>query len=65
MTLTKPTVVIFREAHAALLRDQRTLQALEAGGVDNWSGYHESLESAGLLGEEDESEEDIYGGDPE
>lgn len=36
------TVTISKKAHEKLLRAQRLLLALEAGGVDNWEGYHES-----------------------
>ncbi len=28
-----------------LLKDQRTLRALEAAGVDNWEGYEIALEN--------------------
>lgn len=34
------------------------LNALEAGGVDNWEWYEQSLEDAGLLDEDEESEND-------
>ncbi|WEU80136.1 host RecBCD nuclease inhibitor [Klebsiella phage Oda] len=34
------------------------LSALEAGGVDNWEWYSESLQEAGLLDDEDDEEED-------
>ena len=34
------------------------LRALEAGGVDNWEWYSESLQEAGLLDDEDDEEED-------
>ncbi|ARB12486.1 hypothetical protein BIS33_35 [Klebsiella phage vB_KpnP_BIS33] len=34
------------------------LSALEAGGVDNWEWYSESLQEAGLLDEDDEEEDD-------
>ena len=34
-------------------RDQE-LSALEAGGVDNWEGYSDSLKEAGLLGDEED-----------
>ncbi|WWT40920.1 hypothetical protein [Klebsiella phage 175007] len=33
------------------------LSALEAGGVDNWEWYSESLQEAGLLGDEEEDDE--------
>ncbi|WEU80304.1 host RecBCD nuclease inhibitor [Klebsiella phage Speegle] len=34
------------------------LSALEAGGVDNWEWYSESLQEAGLLDEDDEDDEE-------
>lgn len=34
------------------------LSALEAGGVDNWEWYSESLSDAGLCDDEDEEEDD-------
>lgn len=46
-------VTITKEAHDRLLRAEAELAALEAGGVDNWHGYHWSLKEAGLL-EDDE-----------
>ncbi|WAW44372.1 hypothetical protein [Klebsiella phage Kp_GWPB35] len=33
------------------------LSALEAGGVDNWEWYSESLQEAGLLDDEEEDDE--------
>ena len=35
-----------------LLLIERTLAALEAGGVDNWEWYSDSLRDAGLLEDE-------------
>lgn len=37
----------------SLLRDSRELAALNAGGVDNWEAYHESLKSAGFREDDD------------
>lgn len=34
------------------------LSALEAGGVDNWEWYSESLQEAGLLDDDEEEEDD-------
>lgn len=39
---------------AELLRAERTLQALEAGGVDNWGGYDESMREIWLEDNRDE-----------
>ena len=36
-------IKITPQEHDALLKSQRKLQALEAGGVDNWEWYGESL----------------------
>ena len=33
-----------RKEYKGLVRDQRMLSALEAGGVDNWEWYSESLQ---------------------
>lgn len=43
-----------------LLTAEKKLRALEAGGVDNWEGYHTAL-SENMGGDEEESEEEIYG----
>lgn len=37
-------VTIEKEEYEELLRDQRMLDALKAGGVDNWEWYDDSLE---------------------
>ncbi len=36
--------MLTEEEYEELLRDQRKLRALEAGGVDNWEWYEASLE---------------------
>lgn len=51
------TVTITRKEYDTLKHDARVLAALEAGGVDNWDWYSESLRDAGLF-DEDEEEED-------
>jgi hypothetical protein len=51
-------VEISQERYDQLIRDQKELDALHAGGVDSWEWYHESLEDAGLLEDDDEDEED-------
>ncbi len=42
--------VIVVDAIESLEKKAEKLDALEAGGVDNWSGYWFSLEEAGLTG---------------
>lgn len=37
------TVTITKELYNHLRRDARVLRALEAGGVDNWEWYEDSL----------------------
>jgi hypothetical protein len=37
-------ITIPRDEYDELCHDQRILQALYAGGVDNWEWYDESLE---------------------
>lgn len=48
-----PKVSVDEEYLANLKYDSKVLAALEAGGVNNWEWYHESLKDAGLL-EDDE-----------
>lgn len=48
------TVTISKKEYEGLLRSEAELAALEAGGVDNWEWYHESLKDAGLLDDGDE-----------
>lgn len=50
-------VTISKEMYDALLLRDKTLAALECGGVDNWTWYGESLENArrdGLLPKDDD-----------
>ncbi|UVK85842.1 inihibitor of recBCD nuclease [Salmonella phage JSS2] len=61
MSLHTDNVQVTREAWndlqayiGSLEKKADKLDALEAGGVDNWSGYWFSLEEAGLTGEDDE-----------
>jgi hypothetical protein len=49
-----PTITITTKEYEGLLEDREILQALYAGGVDNWGGYSESLEGIG----DDEDDED-------
>ena len=43
-TTPEETVTITESEYNTLLKASWKLQALEAGGVDNWSWYSESLE---------------------
>lgn len=49
-------ITISENEYKRLCRDSAILSALEAGGVDNWEWYSESL--AGLLDDDDDEEED-------
>ncbi len=51
------TITISKEAYDKLVRSEKELYALYAGGVDNWEWYSESLQEAGLLDDEDDDEE--------
>ena len=42
--MTDETITITKKELNSLQRDSRKLAALEAGGVDNWEWYSESLE---------------------
>lgn len=41
-----------------LIEKENELEALWAGGVDNWEWYYESLKQAGLTGDEDWEEDE-------
>jgi len=45
-------ITISKKLYESLLKDRKTLRALEAAGVDNWEGYSEAFPS------EDEEFED-------
>lgn len=49
-------VTISEERYKYLHKRDDILSALEAGGVDNWEWYSESLREAGLFDEDDEDE---------
>lgn len=38
-----PTVTISKQEYDNLVRDSRLLEALHAGGVDNWDWYWDSI----------------------
>jgi len=49
-------VTLSEERYRYLQERDDILSALEAGGVDNWEWYSESLRDAGLFDEDDEDE---------
>lgn len=51
-------VKITKSVYERLVRAEKELLALEAGGVDNWEGYSESFRVAGLFDDEDEEDDD-------
>ena len=55
--MTDPTITISTKKYNELVQAQRELLALEAGGVDNWEWYSESLRDAGLFDDEDEEDD--------
>lgn len=46
------TVTISKTEYDQLIKDQLELQALYAGGVDNWDGYNDAV------GEDDDEDDD-------
>jgi hypothetical protein len=52
------TVTISKKRHDRLCRVEAELNALHAGGVDNWDWYSESLRDAGLLDDEEEDDDE-------
>lgn len=54
--MTEETITISKKRYKELLRTEKELAALEAGGVDNWEWYSEALDAAGLF--DDEEDED-------
>lgn len=58
--MAEELMTISLKRYRELLDSEKKLNALEAGGVDNWEWYSESLQEHGYFDEE-ESEEDIYG----
>lgn len=51
------TISIPFHRYNELIEYEKELNALWAGGVDNWEWYHESLKQAGLINDEDDWEE--------
>ena len=47
------TWTLTHQEYQELIRDQRELAALDAGGVDNWGGYSDAMASL----REDENDE--------
>lgn len=52
---TEPTVTIPKSKYDDLVRSAEMLAALEAGGVDNWEWYSESL--AGFFDDDEDDDE--------
>lgn len=50
------TITITKREHAALLRSDKLLTALESAGVDNWEWYSDAYNEAFPSDEEDEDE---------
>ena len=48
------TITLSADRYEYLQKRDDILSALEAGGVDNWDWYYESLKEAGLVGNEDD-----------
>lgn len=53
--MNEATITIPLSDYQSLIDDRLWRQCLEAGGVDNWSYYHDSLKEGGYFGEEDEA----------
>lgn len=51
--MAEETITISKKLYDSLVEDSDWRRALESGGVDNWEGYYEALEDAGLLEEDD------------
>ena len=51
-------ITISTDTYNRLVAAERELNALIAGGVDNWEWYSESLRDAGLFDDEDEEDDD-------
>ena len=54
----KETVTISKTKYDRLIDSERMLRALEAGGVDDWEWYHESLKQAGYYDDEEDDLDD-------
>jgi len=51
-------VTITKKRLDDLLKAEAELDALHAGGVDNWEWYYESLKNADLAEDDDEDDEE-------
>lgn len=49
-----PNIEVDLERYTKLLQSDKILNALYAGGVDNWEWYSESLRDAGVFEDDDE-----------
>jgi hypothetical protein len=54
-------IEIAKSYYNELLAAKKELDALHAGGVDNWEWYSESLRDAGLFDDEEEDEDESTG----
>jgi hypothetical protein len=52
------TLTITKARYGELLLAERTLNALETAGVDNWEWYGDALRDAGLYDDEKQEEDD-------
>lgn len=43
--MSEETVTITKKEYDELCASQKILDALEAGGVDNWEGYDDAMEA--------------------
>lgn len=50
-------VTISADLYNQLVAAQRELNALHAGGVDNWEWYSDSLRDAGLFDDDEEDDD--------
>lgn len=50
-------MLIDKDEYKRLKKDREILYALHSGGVDNWRGYYQSLQDAGINFEAEDDEE--------
>lgn len=56
--MTKGTVTISLEEYESLKDDSFKLCCLEAGGLDNWEWYYDSLKDGGYFTDEEEEDDE-------
>lgn len=59
MSISTETITISTDRYKRLLETERILNALYAGGVDNWEWYDEAMDSVEF--DDDEEDEDAQG----